>query len=383
MRVRFALEEGMQVVVRGRLTVYEPRGEYQVVIETVEPKGIGALQLAFEQLKQKLTAEGLFEARRKRPLPAFPQTVGLVTSLAGAALHDMLTVLRRRWPSLHILIAPVQVQGEAAGAQIADAVSLLNEQGDAEVIIVGRGGGSIEDLWSFNEEVVVRAIVASRIPVVSAVGHEVDVTLADFAADHRAPTPSAAAELVVPVLADVVDRLGEMTDRVGAAVARHCLAEHQRLKTSIRGLAQIRFRIQVESQRTDETIAHLKLLLQEQLAEGRERVRERQRELAGLNPILLVKRNLAMIPQFLSRLERQMFVLIERQRDQIASLVAHLNSLSPLAILGRGYSILASVRDGSILRRASDVRVGDDVVARMSEGKLRCTVKQVLPDPSV
>jgi exodeoxyribonuclease VII large subunit len=192
-RLRFALQEGLQVIVRGRLTVYEPRGEYQIVLDTVEPKGIGALQLAFEQLKARLAAEGLFDQDRKKPIPAFPRTVGVVTSLTGAAIRDILAVLRRRWPTLHILIAPVQVQGESAGRQIAEALTALNDLGTVDVIIVGRGGGSLEDLWSFNEEIVVRAIAASRVPVVSAVGHEIDVTLADFVADLRAPTPSAAA----------------------------------------------------------------------------------------------------------------------------------------------------------------------------------------------
>ena len=216
--LRFALQEGLHVIVRGRLTVYEPRGEYQIVIEYVEPKGIGALQLAFEQLKERLAAEGLFDQRRKKPLPMFPRTVGVVTSLTGAAIRDILTVLQRRWPLLHILIAPVPVQGEGAAQQIAHAVASLNDLGQVDVIIVGRGGGSWEDLWNFNDETVVRAIVASRVPVVSAVGHEIDVTLADFAADVRAPTPSAAAEMVVPVLSEVVEQLKDLTVRTQQAM---------------------------------------------------------------------------------------------------------------------------------------------------------------------
>jgi exodeoxyribonuclease VII large subunit len=383
MRVRFVLQEGMQVVVRGRLTVYEPRGEYQIVLDTVEPKGIGALQLAFEQLKERLAAEGLFDQERKKPLPAFPRTVGVVTSLTGAAIRDILVVLRRRWPTLHIIIAPVQVQGEGAERQIADAVTSLNEQGIAEVIIVGRGGGSLEDLWSFNEEVVVRAIADSRIPVVSAVGHEIDVTLADFAADHRAPTPSAAAEAVVPVLAEVVERLRDLTVRAGQAMVRHCVAEHRRLDSCRRGLVHIRFRIQEESQRTDETTDRLQRILQLRLAVARELVRERQRELAGLNPILLVKRGLAMMPQFMKRLERQMRVLNEQRRRHIQTTVTQLNNLSPLAILGRGYSILSKVQTGVNVRRARDVQTGEDLLAQLAQGRLRCTVKRVLSDPSV
>ncbi|HEX9155472.1 MAG TPA: exodeoxyribonuclease VII large subunit [Nitrospira sp.] len=383
MRVRFSLQEGMHVIVRGRLTVYEPRGEYQIVLEAVEPKGIGALQLAFEQLKERLAAEGLFDPSRKKPLPPFPRTVGVVTSLSGAAIRDILAVFRRRWPTLHIIIAPVQVQGEGAGEQIAEALDLLNAQGAVDVIIVGRGGGSLEDLWSFNEEVVVRAIANSRIPVVAAVGHEIDVTLADFAADVRAPTPSAAAETVVPVLAEVVERLRELTVRGGRAMARHCLFEYRRLDEMVRGLAEIRFRIQAESQRTDELADRLQRKIRLQLTEARELVRDGQQGLAGLNPIVLVKRGLAMMPQFVKRLEQQMAVLSERRRRQIETTVTQLHNLSPLATLGRGYSILSRIRDGAILRRSEDVRVGEEIIARLSQGELSCTVKRVLPDPSV
>ncbi len=334
-------------------------------------------------MKERLGAEGLFDQSRKKILPAFPRTVGVITSLTGAAIRDILSVLQRRWPTLHVIIAPVQVQGEGAGRQIADALALLNEQGAAEVIIVGRGGGSLEDLWSFNEEVVARAIAASRIPVVSAVGHEVDITLADFAADHRAPTPSAAAEAVVPVLAEVVERLRELTVRTGQAMVRHSLIEHRRLDANVRGLSQIRFRIQEESQRTDETTDRLKILVAQRFVACREVVRDRQRDLAGLSPMLLVKRGLAMVPQFMKRLERQMAVLIEHRRRQIESTVAQLNNLSPLAILGRGYSILSRAQDGAILRRAKDVQAGEEIVARLSQGQLNCTVKRVVPDPSV
>lgn len=383
MRVRFVLQEGMQVIVRGRLTVYEPRGEYQIVIDTVEPKGVGVLQMAFDQLKEKLAAEGLFDENRKKPLPLFPRTVGLVTSIDGAAVRDILTVLKRRWPLLRVVIVPVQVQGEGAARQIADGLRLLNEESDVDVIIVGRGGGSLEDLWSFNEEIVVRAIVASGIPVVSAVGHEVDVTLADFAADYRAPTPSAAAETVVPVFEEVAERMNELTIRTEQAMSRHCRVERQRLDTQLRGLTHIRFRIQEESQWTDEVTSRLKALLHQRLTLGREVFRERQYDLARLNPVFLVKGGLAVIPQFITRLERQMSLSLDRRRRLIGSTVARLNALSPLAILGRGYCLLFTARDGVILRRAQDVQVGDQVVAHLSEGELRCTVDSILPDASV
>src|ERR1043165_285709 len=329
-RLRFSLQEGLHVIVRGRLTVYEPRGEYQIVLDRVEPKGIGALQLAFEQLRKRLAAEGLFDQERKKSIPIFPRAVGIVSSLTGAAVQDILVVLRRRWPALSILIAPVQVQGENAGRQIADALIALNELGSVDVIIVGRGGGSLEDLWSFNEEIVVRGIAASRVPVVSAVGHEIDVTLADFAADFRAPTPSAAAEAVVPVFAEIVDRL--------------CETVRQLLKSR------------------------------------RERVYEVQRDLSGLNPILVIKHGLATIPQFSKRLKGQMRVILAQHQHRIHAMLAQVNTLSPLAVLGRGYSILHTVPSGQILRRARDVEVGQELEAQLASGRLSCMVTRVFDD---
>ena len=382
-RLRFALQEGLQVIVRGRLTVYEPRGEYQIVLDTVEPKGIGALQLAFEQLKERLAAEGLFDQDRKKSIPVFPRTVGVVTSLTGAAIRDILAVLRRRWPTLHILIAPVQVQGESAGRQIAEALTVLNELGSVDVIIVGRGGGSLEDLWSFNEEIVVRAIAASHVPVVSAVGHEIDVTLADFVADLRAPTPSAAAETVVPVLAEIVERLRELKVRMGQVMLRHCASERQRLDAGIRGVTDVRFRLQEAAQRTDDMADRLREMVQQLLTAGREQVHGVQRDLSGLNPILAIKQGLATVPQFSKRLEGQMGVMLAQHRHRIHATLAQLNTLSPLAILGRGYSILQTVPAGRILHRANDVEVGQDLEAQLESGRLSCMVTRVFDDSSV
>jgi exodeoxyribonuclease VII large subunit len=382
-RLRFSLQEGLHVIVRGRLTVYEPRGEYQIVLDRVEPKGIGALQLAFEQLKERLATEGLFDQERKQAIPVFPRTVGVVTSLTGAAIRDILAVLRRRWPTLHILIAPVQVQGESAGRQIAEALTALNELDSVDVIIVGRGGGSLEDLWSFNEEIVVRAIAASHIPVVSAVGHEVDVTLADFVADFRAPTPSAAAETVVPVLAEIVERVRELQVRVGQVMLQHCATERQRLEASIRGVTDIRFRLQEASQRTDDMVDRLREMVQQLLTSGRERVLEVQRVLSGLNPILAIKQGLVTIPQFSKRLEGYMGVLLAQHRHRTHAMLAQLNTLSPLAVLGRGYSILHTVPSGQILRRAHDVEVGQELEARLASGRLSCLVTRVFDDSSV
>ncbi|MDZ4856534.1 MAG: exodeoxyribonuclease VII large subunit [Nitrospirota bacterium] len=382
-RIRFAIQEGMQVIVRGRLTVYEPRGEYQIVIDTVEPKGIGALQLAFEQLKERLTAEGLFDQDRKKPIPAFPLTVGVVTSLTGAAIRDILAVLQRRWPTIQILIAPVQVQGASAGRQIAQALADLNSWGSVDVIIVGRGGGSLEDLWSFNEEIVVRAIAASHVPVVSAVGHEVDVTLADFVADLRAPTPSAAAEAVVPVLADIVERLRELTVRSGQVLLRHCAFERQRLDAGIRGVTDVRFRLQQAAQRTDDMVGRLREMVQQLLTSGREQVHEVQRDLSGLNPLLTITQGLATVPQFSKRLEGQMGVILAQHHHRIHAMLRQLNTLSPLAILGRGYSILQTIPTRQILHRANDAEVGQELEAQLASGRLSCTVTRVCDDATV
>jgi exodeoxyribonuclease VII large subunit len=381
LRLKFTLQEGMCIIVRGRLTVYELRGEYQIVMDSIEPKGVGALQLAFEQLKARLSAEGLFDEAKKTPLPPFPQRIGIVTSPTGAAIKDMLSVLYRRWPTLRVIVVPVPVQGEAAAQQIAKAVAWLNEEDLVDVMIVGRGGGSLEDLWSFNEEVLVRAVAASRVPVVSAVGHEIDVTLTDFAADRRAATPSAAAETVVPVLAEVVERLRVLTVRMTQTMGRHCLFEQRRLEAQMGKLTEMRLRIRQEWQRTQQAVDRLKTVTCNRVAASRDVVRDRQRELAGLNPVFVVKRGIAMITFLMQRLERQVMVLSDGRRRRMAAIAAQLGHLSPLAILGRGYSIVSRVRDGVILRSADDVQPDEEILARLSQGQLHCSVKRALPDP--
>ena len=250
-------------------------------------------------------------------------------------------------------------------------------------MIVGRGGGSPEDLWCFNEEVVVRAIVASKVPVVSAVGHEIDVTLADFVADLRASTPSTAAEAVVPVLAEIVERLRELTVRTGQMMLRHCAFERQRLDTGIRGVTDVRFRLQEAAQRIDDMVDQLRKLLQRLLTFGREQVHEAQRDLYGLNPILVIKQGLVTVPQFSKRLEGQMGTILLQHRHRVHAVLAQLNTLSPLAILGRGYSILQTVPSGQILHRASDVEVGQELEAQLANGRLSCLVTRVFDDSSV
>ncbi len=359
LRLRFSLNEGLQLVVRGRLTVYEPRGEYQIVCEYLEPKGLGALQLAFEQLKDKLAREGLFDPERKRPLPFLPRRVGIVTSLSGAALHDILTVLRRRCPILGVVVAPVPVQGEGAAREIASAIRRLSASGLVDVMIVGRGGGSLEDLWCFNEEEVVRAIVASKMPVVSAVGHEIDVTLSDFAADYRAPTPSAAAETVAPVLSDLVGALEDGWERMARAVKGRLLER--------------------AAQQTDDATARIRSAIQTMLATLHRRVSERRHGLQVVSPVERVRAASVLLPQLTKRVEQGMAALLAVRRQAVCAVMAVLDGLSPLAVLARGYSIVQTVPEGTVVKRAQDVSVGDEILARLADGRLLCSVRKILP----
>ena len=379
-RLRFALEDGLHVIVRGRVSVYEPRGEYQIILEHVEPKGLGALQLAFEQLKDRLAAEGLFAQERKRPLPPFPRTVGIVTSPAGAAVRDMISVLHRRCPILNVMIAPVQVQGAESAEQIAAAIRALNEWGRVDVIIVGRGGGSLEDLWSFNDERVVRAIISSSIPVVSAVGHETDVTLADYAADLRAPTPSAAAESVAPVLSDIVEHLGALAVRCRQSMSWRCGVERRRLDLARAQVRNIRFRILEEAQRVDGAVIQMREVLQGVLKRGWEKVHSVNHELVGSSPKSRVRQGLAHVPQLRSRLDGAMRYTLNRRNQEARSCVARLNALSPLSILERGYSIVERLSTQEVVRDANQVAVGELILARLARGKLRCRVEELMTD---
>ena len=382
-RLRFGIEEGLQVVVRGRLSVYEPRGEYQIILDHLEPKGRGALQLAFEQLKRRLEAEGLFDPDRKQPIPEFPKTVGLVTSPTGAAIQDLLTVLYRRCPNLRVILAPVQVQGDGSAEQIAAAIKALNQLGDVDVIIVGRGGGSLEDLWSFNEETVVRAIAASRVPIVSAVGHETDVTLADFVADLRAPTPSAAAELVVPVLDEIVERLGMLTTRCEQAMSARCMEQRQRLDLYLAHLGNIRFTILQETQRVDSAVVTMKEAIRVQLQQAMVELQDWTHALMGNSPTFKIRRDLAMVPQLRARLISAVHYDYQRKAHQTHATLSRLNGLSPLAVLDRGYGILETMPGRQIIRDVGEISVGDKILARLARGIIHCRVEEITLESSV
>jgi exodeoxyribonuclease VII large subunit len=295
----------------------------------------------------------------------------------------MVAVLHRRCPILGIIIAPVQVQGEGSAVQIASAIRSLNELNYVDVIIVGRGGGSSEDLWSFNEEPVVRAIATSRTPVVSAVGHETDVTLADFAADVRAPTPSAAAEAVVPVLQEVVERVGDLSTRCRQAMRLRCGEERQRIDLVFAHLSSIRFRILEDAQRVDGAVLQMRQAVQGVLRQGREKTHFLQHQLVAKSPGVQVLHGLAALPHLRSRLVGVMHYGLERRMQKACACLASLNNLSPLATLGRGYSIVETVSTHQVIRNASQVILGQGVLARLAKGQLHCTVKKIVKDPSV
>ncbi len=378
-RLRFALQEGMAIIARGRISVYEPRGEYQLVIDSLEPQGIGAFQLAFDQLKERLAREGLFEDSRKRPLPAFPKTVGIVTSSTGAAIRDILAVLYRRCPLVHVLIASVPVQGEGAAERIAAAITALSAVSEVEVLIVGRGGGASEDLRAFNEEVVVRAIVQSKVPVVSAVGHEIDVTLSDFAADYRAPTPSAAAEAVVPVLDELLARLAEVNVRLRRTMQTFLVMRRYRVDASIRILRETRFRMQAQAQRLDELSDALRRSLTARLTLSHRGMAACHHALLAQSPRNKIGTSAVVLSQLCRRLEQEARRGLVNRRQSVAARMTALDALSPLAILRRGYSVIHGVPLGQVVRRASEVTVGEVLQARLSEGRLLCLVKEVLP----
>lgn len=383
-RLRFTPENGDAVRLRARVSLYEARGDFQLIVEYLEPAGAGALQARFEALRTKLEGEGLFAAERKQPLPSAPAHLGIITSATGAALHDMLTVLRRRCPLIRVSVLPVPVQGVEAAPAICAAIARANRWHESgavpfDALIVGRGGGSLEDLWAFNEESVARAIAGSALPVLSAVGHETDITIADLVADRRAPTPSAAAELLSPDQADWRLRLAQLDEALGRRVSR-------RLRDARRELGHLAARLKhpgtllrERAQRLDD--------LEARLARAQAGAFERERHRLDRLGERLLRRDprprLARLSDRLDgagrRLRQAMAHRLERRRDRLSRLAALLDSMSPLATLGRGYAILSD-ESGAILRRSRDAAVGDAVQARLAEGRLALRVEGVEED---
>lgn len=331
--MQFKPAEGMSVVARGYVTVYERDGQYQLYVEEMQPDGVGALYTAFLQLKAQLEAEGLFAQERKRNLPKFPRKVGVVTSPTGAAIRDIITVITRRFPQTHIIIIPVKVQGQEAPAEIAEGIRIANSMGDIDVLVVGRGGGSIEELWAFNTEVVARSIFESSIPVVSAVGHETDFTIADFVADRRAPTPSAAAELVVPDIMEIRKHIKNLSQRISLGMRNNVSMLRRRLE---------------------------RLSEHSVLTRPKDELYKKMMELDYMT----------------RRLGQNIKVLINNNKTSLALNASRLNSLSPLATLSRGYSIALDSK-GKVIKNAGEVEVGGDMEIIVSDGRIQCSVKGV------
>lgn len=415
-RLRFKVADGMQLIARGRVALYEPRGALQFYAEELEPRGLGALQIALEQLKERLAAEGLFDSARKRPLPFLPRTIAIVTALRGAAVRDMLTVIQARNPNVHLFIYPVRVQGAGAGAQVARALDDLNRDGRAEVIIVGRGGGSLEDLWAFNEEIVARAIYRSAIPVISAVGHEIDYTIADFVADARAPTPTGAAQIVIPSRAELGERVAGTASTLYGAILAVATAYRREVSHLARGVRNPSPLLRQARQHMDETgigllaaarrrlgaatnsVARLSERLREprhSLRESRIRVarlalhlaraldaRAGQRRLAMAN--LAAHLEAARIGENSRRYRGEAAGVYRRlvdsgyrdlrtRRERLAQAAARLDSLSPLRVLERGYAVVS--HGGNVVNDAVAVQAGEELDIRLRRGRLRAVVR--------
>jgi exodeoxyribonuclease VII large subunit len=370
----FTPEDGMTVLVRGQVSVYEPYGQYQLYIKEMQQDGVGNLFLAFEQLKKKLEAEGLFDPRIKKPLPAFPQTIGIVTSPTGAAIRDMFTTVKRRYPAARLIVFPVLVQGEQAAPSIAKAIELANRTGHVEVLIVGRGGGSIEDLWAFNEEQVARAIFHSTLPIVSAVGHETDFTIADFVADLRAATPTAAAELVVPNLMDIEERLMDRLHRLKIAMTKKLDRQKDRLASLDKTYA-FRFPSQLVRQKEldlDRLMERLVTRSRQHVHQAGTNLNQMERLLYKHHPDAELKRAGKELFQLQDRLTRAMGLTKETNQQRFRHILSQLNAYSPLNVMERGYSL--TYKEGNLVKSIHEVENGESIQVKLKDGELNVKV---------
>ena len=381
-RLRFRPEDGMQVLARGSIRVYPPRGSYQISVQVLEPLGKGSLAQAFEELKKRLDEEGLFAAERKRALPVLPRRIGVVTSPTGAVIRDILRVLSRRYANLDVLLYPARVQGEGSAAEIVQGLRTLNRLGGLDVVVLARGGGSLEDLQAFNEETVARAIAASRIPTISAVGHETDYTIADFVADVRAPTPSAAAERVIQAKEDLQARLGALRDRLAAGLRLKLTTTRARVEAAAahRVFAAERGRLHVKAQRVDEMVRRAERALLGRLEHGRaahQRLRERAEAFHWERQIAARRERLA---RRSDRLQALLRGTMDQRRSDLGRLASQMEALSPLAVLGRGYALVWDEGAGALLRDAADTEEGRLLRIQLHRGAIRATVESREPE---
>jgi exodeoxyribonuclease VII large subunit len=378
----FRPANGQHVLVRARVSLYEGRGEFQLIVEHMEPAGEGALRLELERLKQRLAAEGLFEARHKRPLPPFPRCVGLITSPTGAAIRDLLAVLRRRFPALPVILYPAQVQGDGAVEELVAALQIANSRAECDVLILARGGGSLEDLMAFNAEALARAIRASAIPVVTGVGHEIDTSIADLAADQRGATPSAAAELVSPSAEHVAERLRAFERRLATSEGRILAGLRQRLGAANRHLALVHplGRVQRRQQQVDELARRLAEALGRRLERERTRWAALDRRLTAASPARGVERLRVRSRAAAERLRRILPSEIASRRSRLAVAVQGLEALSPLATLARGYALVRLLPDRQVLRDARDAAAGAEIEAQLARGRIKARVEGAVED---
>jgi exodeoxyribonuclease VII large subunit len=374
--VKFRPRDGMKVLVRGALSLYPPKGEYQIAVEVIEPLGKGSLQQAFEDLKEKLEKEGLFAPSRKRPLPMLPRRVGVVTSPTGAVLQDIVRVLTTRFANLEILVYPARVQGSEAASEIVQGIRALNRVGRLDVLIVARGGGSLEDLWPFNEEIVARALAASKVPTISAVGHETDFTIADFVADYRAPTPSAAAERVVQAKTDLAERVAALERRLHGGEKLLLTRVRARVQsvTSHRVFSAERGRIQNHAQRVDDLAHRGERGLRRQVERTRDRMRRTLERLDSFRWDRQIARRREELARHLQRLSERAQGVAADRRVAFSLLAGKLDSLSPLAVLSRGYALVWDERRGGLVRRAAELSPGDPLRVRVHDGEIEAVV---------
>ena len=378
--LRFLPENGMKVVAQGRIGVYPPRGEYQIILDYLEPMGVGALALSFEQLKKKLAVQGVFDDDIKKPLPFLPQRIGVITSPTGAAIRDFLKVIRRRFANIEIIIVPVRVQGDEAAADMVKALELVNRELKVDIIVLTRGGGSLEDLWAFNHEDLALAIRRSQIPVVSAVGHEIDLTISDLAADLRAPTPSAAAELLVAEKESLLDRLEEIKTRLVTGISLSIKIHTQELDRLSAGLKDPRKRLDGSWMHLDEIHSRLIRLINLIVRDGQKRSNAGAHALLLNSPMNIINSMRQRLDFQRASLGRAMTNRLGDKQVALSALEKRTADLSPLSVINRGYSITRKLPEKSILRDTSGVEKGDQVQVLLSKGELMCRIEEVAPD---
>jgi exodeoxyribonuclease VII large subunit len=360
----------------GRVSVYEPRGTYQIILEYIEPKGVGAIQLAFEQLKERLSAEGLFDEKHKTPLPFLPCKISIITSPTGAVIHDILKIINRRFPGIPIEIIPVNVQGDESEKEIVSGLETLTARSDSDVVILARGGGSLEDFHAFNSEAVARAIFSSKIPVISAVGHETDFSIADFVADLRAPTPSAAAELVVPLKRDLTKKTAELATNLTIRFLRYIEHLQTRLQEISHRLVDPNKKIEDLRLKTDDLLSRLIRICKATIIQQRERLEWRFDKLNSYNPLSDASKSNDKLYQLSSNLLTYIRICLTNKQFLLRELDARLTALNPNAILDRGYSITRTIPDAVIVRNPQQVEIGQNLEIMLAKGSLICSVKR-------